>query len=184
MCGSQPALRDPKVTAAVAHPCCLLLSVSRNQTAQKAQSQFCSDGTVNRKCQKKEDFSRAEPRSNRTDWSLINTSIYPFKLVMILQILTWMLGYPHPTQRSYVGIGLTHTHRYTHAASLKLKRPLNADIYNRNQWATVYSTCDMCWWVEQCSQPNDIRFAWLSRPDKRLQTHRWSLLYNRNFTQT
>lgn len=44
------------------HSCCcpslLPPPVSRNQTAQKAQSQFCSDGTLNRKCKKKKKKKR------------------------------------------------------------------------------------------------------------------------------
>lgn len=44
------------------HSCCcpslLPRPVSRNQTAQKAQSQFCSDGTLNRKCKKKKKKKR------------------------------------------------------------------------------------------------------------------------------
>lgn len=141
------------------HSCCcpslLPRPVSRNQTAQKAQSQFCSDGTLNRKCKKKkkkkEDFSHADPRSNRTDWSLVNTSTYPYKRDDLADI-DLNVGLSPPNTEELCGHWFdTHTDTHTHTASLKLKGPLNADIYNthlRNQWATVYLTCDMYWWAQ------------------------------------
>lgn len=57
--------------------------------------------------------------------------------MMIVQILTGILGYPHPTEE------------WCGPTSLEIKEPLNTDTLNspfRSQWATVYSSCCM-WWI-------------------------------------